>query len=399
MYRKAVAFLIAAAPLAAAPLAAQTPLRVGERVTGSLDANDPRLESGAPYDAYVIRGRPGDRVLVRMRSEDFDTYLHWGYPEEDGSWHEEAGNDDGGEGTDSRLLVTLGDEGRFQLRAGAFGEEDTGAYELELSAPAAPRAGRIGVGEPAQGELTESDYEGDNGFEDHYVLAGSPGDVVTLFAESDEFDTHLAVGRMEGGAFTETASDDDGGVGTNSQLVVEMGDASEVYVVVRSFSGESAGPYTLRVEQGAIEPVAEEDEWDAEDYEDEGDGVDVDARMVGTFVGPVQANANVQGSLGEAGAEASEAVQHYSEYSYQAAAGERFTISVTSPGGDLDPYVGIGTGRGEEYAPMVEDDDGGEGLDALLEFEAPEAATYTIRVTSAFPGQVGAFVLRVESGR
>jgi hypothetical protein len=397
MYRKAVAFLIAAAGLAAAPLAAQTPLRVGETVTGSLDAGDPRLESGAPYDAYVIRGRPGDRVLVRMRSEAFDTYLRWGYPQEDGTWYEEAGNDDGGEGTDSRLMVTLGDEGRYQLRAGAFGEEDAGAYELELSAPVAPRAGRVGVGEPAQGELTESDYEGDNGFEDHYVLAGSPGDVVTLFAESDEFDTHVAVGRMEGGAFTETASDDDGGVGTNAQLVVEMGDASEVYVVVRAFSGESAGPYTLRVEQGAVEPVAEEGEWDEEEYEDEGEGMDVDVEMVGTFVGPVQANADVQGSLGEAGADASEAMQHYREYSYQAAAGERFTISVTS--GELDPYVGIGTGRGEEFAPMVEDDDGGEGLDALLEFEAPEAATYTIRVTSAFPGQVGAFVLRVERGR
>jgi hypothetical protein len=395
MHRKALAFLIAAAPLAAAPLAAQTPLRVGQTVAGSLDAEDPRLDGGAPYDAYVIRGRPGDRVLVRMRSEAFDTYLHWGYREQDGTWHEEASNDDGGEGTDSRLMVTLDPDGRYELRAGAFSEEDRGAYELELSEPVAARPSRLRVGEPVEGALTESDYEGDNGYEDHFILAGRPGDVVTLFAESDEFDTYLAVGAWENGALSETTSDDDGGAGTNSQLVVEMGDASEVYVVLRSFSGESAGPYTLRVEQGRTEPV-EDEEWDEEGEGDEEWDVEmaVDATMEGSFVGPVQAGADVQGTLGDGGAEAPDAVQHYREYSYQAAAGERFTISVTS--GELDPYVGIGTGRGEEYTPIVEDDDGGEGLNALLEFEAAEAGPYTIRVTSAFPGQAGPFVLRVE---
>jgi hypothetical protein len=402
MYRKALAFLIAAVPLAAAPLAAQTPIRVGQTVAGSLDAEDPRLENGAPYDTYVIQGRPGERVLVRMRSEAFDAYLRWGFREADGVWYEEASNDDGGEGTDSRLVVTLGTEGKYELRASSFGEEDSGAYELELAQAVAPRAVRLSVGEPVEGALAESDYEGDNGPEDHFLLAGRPGDVVTIFAESDEFDTYLAAGAWNDGNFSETASDDDGGAGTNSQLVVEMGDAREVYVILRSFSGESAGGYTLRVEPGAAEPVEDEEgEWEDDEEGDWADGdtvgIDIDVELVGTFVGAVQAGADVQGTLGEAGAEGMESVQHYREYSYRAAAGERFTITVTAD--ELDPYVGIGTGRGDEYAAMAEDDDGGEELNALLEFEAPEAATYTIRVTSAFPGQTGPFVLRVESGR
>jgi hypothetical protein len=401
MYRKAVAFLLAAAPLAAAPLAAQTPLRAGQTVTGTLEAGDPSVE-GVPYDAYTIRGRPGDRVLVRMRSQDFDTYLRWGRVR-NGEWDEAASNDDGGEGTDSRLSVTLGADGEYELRAGAFGEA-TGAYELQLSEPTAPpQPGRLRVGQAVQGQLTEADYEGDNGFEDHYVLTGRADDVVTVFAQSDEFDTYLSAGTWNGGSFAETSADDDSGPGTSSQLVVEMA-GGEVHVVVRSFSGESGGAYTLRVEAGAAEPVEE-----AEDFVGEGSAYEVgtdtlagmeeyeDFELSGTFVGPVQAGAAVQGTLGDGEDEGEEIRVYYRDYAFRAAAGERLVIRVRSE--EVDSYVGIGHGRGDEFAALAEDDDGGDGLDSLLEWEAPEAGTYTIRVTTAIPGQSGPFRLQVERAR
>lgn len=412
MYRKAFAFLIAAAPLAAAPLHAQTPIRVGETVSGTLDDSDPRLENGGWYDAYVIRGRPGDRVLVRMRSSDFDAYLHWGYTERDGVWFEEAANDDGGEGTDSRLLVTLGTGGTYELRASAFGEDEGGAYELELATPAAPQqAERIRVGETVEGELTERDYEGGNGFEDHYVLSGAPGGPVTLFVESTDFDTYVAVGTWSDGAFQELDSDDDGGEDTNSQLVVQMdGAPGELRVVVRAFSGDATGAYTLRAAEGAFEPE-EDEEMDGEmDEEGETDFTGIgregmfdeeapidEAAYTGSHEGGVQAGAEVRGTLGDAGADASGELHFYREYSYRAGDGEAVRIHVWAD--ELDPYVSVGTGTGDEFTPMAEDDDGGEELDSLLEWQVPQAGTYTIRVTSAFPGQTGPFILKVESLR
>jgi hypothetical protein len=400
MYRKAFAFLIAAALLAAAPLAAQTPISVGQTVSGSLDEGDPQLETGAFYDSYVIRGRPGERVLVRMRSEDFDTYLRWGFEAEDGVWDEVGSNDDGGDGTDSRLVVTLPSDGEYELRASAFGEEEGGAYELELSPAMAPRPGRVAIGETVQGELTDDDYEGDYGFEDHYVLRpGSRGQTVTLFAESDEFDTYITLGTDDRGTFQEISSDDDGGEGTNSQLVAELEGGTEYHVILRSFSGEDLGPYTLRVAEGAFEP--EEEEWDMEfdttmvDSAMWTDTVGVEyeePEVVGSVVGPVSAGRDVQGELG-GDAEDDGSTLWYHEYTYRARAGERLTIRVSSD--EIDSYVMIGRGTGDAFEQIWEDDDSGEGLNAEMEFEAPEAGEYTIRVTSAYP-QTGAYVLRVD---
>ena len=396
MHRKAIAFLLAAAPLAAAPAAAQTSLRAGQTVNGALEIGDPKMPEAGLYDTYLITGRPGERVVVQMTSEDFDTYLRWGRME-NGEWTETVINDDSGEGTNSRMVVTLNDEGGFQLRAGAFSEEEMGAYTLALSTPAPLRVSSLRVGESVRGEIAEGDYEGDGGIEDHYTVTGRAGEVVTVFAESEAFDTYVTVGTQDGGELRESGADDDGGVGTNSQLVTEIPAGGTLHVVVRSFSGDVGGPYALRVLTGAAEPVVEEDEGDFEaDFEGEGDE-GMDAEMVGTFVGPVQANAEVRGTLGDAPASEEEIFQYYREYSYRAAAGERLSISVM--GEELDSYVSIGRGRGDAFEALAEDDDGGEDLDSLLEFEVPQADTYTIRVTTAFPGQTGAFVLRVGSGQ
>lgn len=396
MYRKAFAFLLAAAPLAVAPAAAQTSLRTGQTVNGALEVGDPPMEDAGLYDTYLITGRPGERVVVEMQSDEFDTYLRWGRMES-GEWVETAFNDDSGEGTNSRMVVTLNEEGGFELRAGAFAEEEMGAYTLRLSTPAPLRIGTLPMGEFVRGEIAEGDYEGEGGIEDHYTVTGRAGEVVTVSVESAEFDTYVSAGTWDDGEFLESGSDDDGGVSTSSQLVTAIPAGGRLHVIVRSFSGEIGGPYALSVQPGAAEPVVEEGEGEFEpDFEGEGDE-GMDAEMVGTFVGPVQANAEVRGTLGDGPVSEDDIVQHYREYSYRAAAGERLSISVM--GEDFDSYVSIGRGQGEAFESLAEDDDGGEELDSLLEFEVPEAGTYTIRVTSAFPGQAGPFVLRVNRGQ
>jgi 3'-phosphoadenosine 5'-phosphosulfate sulfotransferase len=398
--------LTLAAAFAAAPLAAQHPVAAGEIVAGTLDDNDPQMEDGAYYEAYVLRGRPGEALLVRMRSQDFDTYLHWGRGSGD-DWDEEAANDDAGDGTDSRLVVRLDGSGEYQLRAAGFDADAVGEYSVWVTAVNGEvHASPLRVGQTVQGELSDGDYESENGVEDHYVVQGAPGAQITVYAESDDFDTYLEFGTWAGGVLDAIAEDDDGAEGTNSEMVAEFGDGGEHHVVVRSFSGDETGAYTLRVVQGAVQ-----DEWD-----DDGDGDDewvetdtivttttyTDTLTGGDFSGmgytivPVRAGESVEDALDEDDPQ-DEDGGYYQQFTYQARAGERLTITVSSD--EMDSYVMVGTGMYDDFQALAEDDDSGGDLDAELGWTAPESGEYTIQVSTAVPGQTGPFVLRVRSGR
>lgn len=427
MSLKTLALAVAAA-LAAAPLTAQT-IGAGETVTGTLDESDRQMEEdGAYYDAYAIRGRPGETLLVRMTSDDFDTYLHWGRGDGD-DWEEEAENDDSGDATDSRLVVRLGQGGEYHLRAAGFDEDEVGEYALRVMAMGAPTPGRIRLGETIQGELDENDHEGENGYEDHYVVAGTPGSQITIFAQSDELDTYLEFGPIRDGLVDPTASDDDGGRGTNSEVVAEFAGNGDHHVVVRSFSGEEMGAYTLRVVQGSAsenwndddEPDDEEwieddsavadtiweesedpdDDSDEDSDEDSDDDSDDDSDEAGVAAGryeifSIGAGESVEGELDEDDAQDADGI-HYQQFTYQARAGERLTISATSE--ETDTFVRIGTGSYNQFETLAEDDDSGGELNAELSYTVPRAGEYVIQVSTAAPGQTGPFVLHVRSGR
>ncbi|HEU4883447.1 MAG TPA: hypothetical protein VFT45_14400 [Longimicrobium sp.] len=400
------------AAFAAAPLAAQQTIGAGEIINRTLGESDPQMEDGAHYHAYVLRGRPGETLLVRMRSEDFDTYLHWGRGDGD-DWDEESENDDSGEGTDSRLLVRLGQGGEYQLRAAGYDEEEVGEYSISVAAvDGQVRAGRLQVGQTVQGELTESDYAGENGGEDHYVIQGAPGSQITVYAESDDFDTYLEFGTWADGVLQATAEDDDGAEGTNSEMVAEFGAGGEHHVVVRAYSGDELGAYTLRVVQGAVQDEWDDDgdgdeEWvdddssddsddDADDDSDDDSLGNPDFSGMGYTVVPVRAGESVEGTLDDDDAQ-DEDGGYYQQFTYQARAGERLTITVSSE--EMDSYVMIGTGMYDDFEALAEDDDSGGELNAELGWTAPEDGEYTIHVSTASPGETGSFRLRVRSGR
>jgi serine protease Do len=177
-------------------------------------------------------------------------------------------------------------------------------------------------------------------------------------------------------------------------------------VVVRSFSGEELGAYTLRVVQGAVQDEWDDDgDGDAVDQGEDGDeGADSDDDSLGDpdFSGmgytivPVRAGESVEGTLDDDDAQDDDG-GYYQQFTYQARAGERLTISVASE--ELDAYVMVGTGMYDDFEPLAEDDDSGGQLNAELGWTAPEDGEYTILVSAASPGETGAFVLRVRSGR
>lgn len=207
-------------------------------------------ETGRFYDQYTFRGRAGQRIQVTMESEDFDAYLSLGQLR-DGEWNGLETDDDGGEGTNSRLRYVIPADGEYVIRATSF-TEATGGYTLALSERTVTQATsrRVTAGQTVESELDEDDtvLESDNSFYETWTYQGSAGEDVRISMESDEFDTFVAIGRMVDGEWEEIASMDDGGDGTNSLLEVTLPENGEYVIRANALTSEMTGAYTLRVD-------------------------------------------------------------------------------------------------------------------------------------------------------
>ncbi|HEU4562422.1 MAG TPA: S1C family serine protease [Longimicrobium sp.] len=101
----------------------------GQVVTGRLTTSDFLRSDGSYADAFVYRGRAGERITVTMRSDDLDAWVVVDEP--DGPFRET--DDDSGGGTDSRLTVTLPRSGTYLIVANSVGDQKTGRYTLQLT--------------------------------------------------------------------------------------------------------------------------------------------------------------------------------------------------------------------------------------------------------------------------
>lgn len=79
-------------------------------------------------------------------------------------------------------------------------------------------------------------------------------------------------------------------------------------------------------------------------------------------------------------------------YELKLAEGDTVEISLTS--NEFDPLITVTDADGAE---LGSDDDGGDGLNSLLSFTAPGAATYNVVVGSFFGEPTGAFTLSVSA--
>lgn len=119
-----------------APQPRATAIRRGQTVSGTLREGDPELEDGRWHDAYAYTGRAGERIRISLTSDEFDTVLILGRVV-DGEFQELETNDDaeGGDGTDSRIIIELPEDGRYVIQATSFRDMTEGAYRLTVGAP------------------------------------------------------------------------------------------------------------------------------------------------------------------------------------------------------------------------------------------------------------------------
>ena len=231
-----------------------TAIAAGDVVQGELTYDDPVMmdEEGSSYDLYSVRLQPGQRYAISVASDAFDTFLEAG-PLRGESIEVTHSDDDGGDGTDSRLLFTAEEATRLGVRVTSFAA-GVGPYTLRVDTIPAPgplTAQELAFGETREGELSLGDHMLPDGtYFDLYSFRGEAGDTVVISLSSDELDMFLSLGRpMGAGEMDVMETDDDGGEGYNARLIYRLPESGEYHVRAESYSGGSTGSYRISLQR------------------------------------------------------------------------------------------------------------------------------------------------------
>lgn len=162
------------------------------------------------------------------------------------------------------LIASLPSTGHYQLLVEAPTSEAQTNLTIRLDRRTTPTPSPtriIHVGETLQGELgLDSNLSIDpygtgfvQGLNEIFAIAVRPGEPVTILLESAAFDPVLDAGAQSAIGFAIAVSNDDGGGGLNSQLVLRPTRAGIIFLRVRSI-GNGSGPFRISVSAG--EPQA-----------------------------------------------------------------------------------------------------------------------------------------------
>ncbi len=200
-------------------------LAIGSSIDGQL--------TGGARDRYQVNGNAGDRVVIDLRSFDFDSYL----TVTDGAGNELTDDDGGDEGYNSRLQYRFEEDGAITITASSLGSS-SGRYNLSVE--------RLDIEQDMQhqGALAAGDARAYDGkLYDTYEIEGEAGETISITLESDDFDTVLFLSNPDG---TNLGRNDDGPDGSNSELTVRLFETGTHTIYVTGLFDDT-GEYTLTV--------------------------------------------------------------------------------------------------------------------------------------------------------
>jgi hypothetical protein len=332
---------------AAAAAGVASPIAIGDSHDGILEPGDEIAGPGHYADRWTINLRAGQRVRADLHSADFDSYLIVRSPE----GAQIASDDDGGqEGKDASVGFRAMVAGTYTILATSFDDNArVGAYRISASEEsgdfAEPGASvAIAGGQTKEGRLEAGDRRGRRGIEDQWTFQGRQGQLARIDVISARFDSYLVL--LYNGMPVD--SNDDGGEGNNARLMTIL-PGTGTYTIVASQFGESGsgGPYRLSL--AFSEPPA---------------GAGRIERLT-----PGQ---RVSGRL-EPGDRPRGGGGYQDIWEFDGRAGQDVLIEMHST--ELDPYLEL---RDADGAMIAENDDGGEGNDALILTRLPRDGRYRI---------------------
>ncbi len=101
----------------------------GVTLSGTLTRSDPVVIDGRRAQAWALEGRAGEVYTIELRSAMFDCFLYLVGP----GLSEPLSDDDSGGDLDSRLTVTLPEDGTYRVIAASLNALGTGGYELRAT--------------------------------------------------------------------------------------------------------------------------------------------------------------------------------------------------------------------------------------------------------------------------
>lgn len=214
---------------------------------GELAAGDSTLESGEYVDSYEFIGRPGHRVTIDLRSDDFDTYVILIEPS-----GEQQENDDADDVGHSRIETALAETGVYEVIVTSYEPGEIGNYALVIDQAdgtgiqPSREAGTLTVGRSTSGRLESIDLESQTGeYRDLYVFDGTAGESVRVEMSSDDFDTFVALTTPGGDVID---NDDFEGSTARSIVEIELPETGRYRVSATSYAAGETGEYRLLID-------------------------------------------------------------------------------------------------------------------------------------------------------
>ena len=338
-------------------------VNVGRAVTGN-------IESDGDVDWYRFSARTGQRYHITLAgTEGAATAL--GDPvlrviDRDGN--ELAANDDS-ESLNSALDFIPRANGEVFVEARGYGDAYAGAYTLNITAERLPNDAAAGdrntrrqitIGQSVNASL---EYPSDT---DWYRVRLTGGQSYRfMLASSGETPLGDPLLKLYDANGAELALDDDGGEGLNSYLEFTAATTGAYFVEASAFGGEATGGYTLSSQAGEIPSDA---------------STDASLSAEGDYR---------EGSLAPAG--------DRDWYKLDLAEGQALRIYANSADRDplADPYLVL---YGPDGAEMARDDDGGEGLNAYMEYQAAVAGPHYVEVRGFSDDAQGRYAVSITPG-
>lgn len=340
-------------------------ITAGRAVTGN-------VEYEGDVDWYRLSARTGQRYRIALSAaEGANGSLTDPFLRVIGAEGEElAANDDTEGSLNSAVDFVPQSNGDVFIEASAYDNAYQGAYTLEVTTERLPRdatsadrntRGRLTTGQTINASL---DFPTDR---DWYRIRLEEGQSYRFRLVSDG-DNALSdpLIKIYGADGVELAMDDDGGGNLNSYLEFTAPTTGNYFVEARGFTDDAAGGYALTAQAGDTPADTT---------------TDVSLSAEGDFR---------EGLLSPAG--------DRDWYRLQLDEGQGVRISLTSAeSGDAlaDPYLVI---HGPDGAEIISDDDGGDGLNAWLEFVAATPGAHFVEVRGFTEDAAGRYYINLTAG-
>ena len=321
----------------------------GETREGRLEAGDLTGRRGLE-DHLTFQGRAGQLARVDVVSPVFDAYavLRFGETPVDS-------NDDGGDGTNSRLMTVLPGTGAYTIIVTPYSSSSSGGrYTVALQLSDAPAGAghveNIRPGQRVSGRLEPGDRpRSGGGYQDTWEFDGRDGQDVMIEMHSADFDSYLELRDANNAMVQEN---DDGAGGRDALIVAHLPRSGRYRIIARSFGeNEAAGVYDLSL------------------------ALATEVARPGRIV-QLAADQPVLGRL-EAGDSVVGDSTYADVFTFRAPRDGDVTIDLRS--GDFDSYLIV---KDAEGSTMATDDDGGEGTNARVAMHVQRGQTYRVYANS-----------------